>query len=105
LAFENLFIIILLIMGFKISPQDAYERAERQHDKFNRKNKTQQNKLPTLEEQLRWADELEDKARQARLKKAEEEANKKYFAPMYDAKLKAEQHEIQKQKQNEKNKG
>jgi hypothetical protein len=74
LAFKNLFIIILLIMGFRISPFDAYERAERQHDKFNRKNKTQQNKLPTLEEQLRWADELEGKARQARLKKAEEDA-------------------------------
>jgi hypothetical protein len=78
-------------MGFKISPFDAYERAERQHDKYNRKNKTPNAKLPTLEEQIQRADELEGRARQARLEKAAEESNKKHFAPLYDAKLKYEQ--------------
>jgi hypothetical protein len=92
-------------MGFKISPFDAYDRAERQHDKYNRKNKTSNTKLPTLEEQLRWADELTEKARQERLKKSEEAASTKRFSPMYDAKFKAEQAELQKQKKNEKNKG
>jgi len=78
-------------MGFKISPFEAFNRAERIHDKFNRRNPTSSNKLPTLEEQLRALDEMEEKARQERLRKAEEAKNEKRFAPLYDAKFKSEQ--------------
>jgi len=78
-------------MGFKISPFEAFNRAERQHDKFNRRNPTSKSKLPTLEEQLRALDEMEEKARQERLKRMEEEKNEKRFSPLYEAKFKSEQ--------------
>ncbi len=78
-------------MGFKISPQDAFARAERQHEKFNRKNKTIKHKELTLEEQIAKMDALDEKNRQERLKKREEEESKKYFSPMYEAKFKYEQ--------------
>jgi len=78
-------------MGFKISPFEAFNRAERIHDKVNRRNPTKSNKLPTLEEQLRMLDEQEEKARQERLRKAEEAKNEKRFSPLYDAKFKSEQ--------------
>jgi hypothetical protein len=78
-------------MSFKISPFEAFNRAERIHDKFNRRNPTSKSKLPTLEEQLRALDELEEKRRQERLKKMEEEKNEKRFSPLYDAKFKSEQ--------------
>ena len=89
-------------MGFKISPQDAFARAERQNDSFNRKNKTNRHKEMTLEEQLRWADQLEEKARKERIKKKEEEENTKYFSPMYEAKFLYEQ-SLKNEKKNEKN--
>ena len=78
-------------MGFKISPFDAYDRAERQHDKYNRKNKTSGNKLPTLEEQIQRANELEELNRKKRIEDKKIEDSKKHFAPLYDAKLKYEQ--------------
>ena len=78
-------------MGFKISPFEAFNKAERQHDSFNRKNPTKSNKLPTLEEQLRVLDEMEQKARQERLRKMEESKNEKRFSPLYEAKFKSEQ--------------
>lgn len=77
-------------MGFKISPFEAFNRAERQHDKFNRRNPSQQSKLPTLEEQLKMLEDLEEKARQDRLKKMEETKNEKRFSPLYEAKFKSE---------------
>jgi hypothetical protein len=78
-------------MGFKISPFEAFNRAERIHDKVNRRNPTSNSKLPTLEEQLRALDEMEDKARQERLRKMEESKNEKRFSPLYEAKFRAEQ--------------
>ena len=54
-------------------------------------NPTKQTKLPTLEEQLRALDELEEKQRQERLQKLEEQRNEKRFSPMFEAKFKAEQ--------------
>lgn len=77
-------------MGFKISPFEAFNRAERQHDKFNRRNPSQQSKLPTLEEQLKMLEDLEEKARQDRLKKMEETKGEKRFSPLYEAKFKSE---------------
>lgn len=90
-------------MAFKISPFDAYARAERMNDKFNRKNKTNKYKEPTLEEQLKWADELEEKARKERMKKKQEEDNTKHFSPMYDAKFKYEQSLKEKDAKNKNN--
>ena len=78
-------------MGFKISPFDAYDRAERQHDKYNRKNKTSNDKLPTLEEQIKRADEIEKLNRLKRIEDKQIEDSRKHFAPLYDAKLKYEQ--------------
>jgi hypothetical protein len=76
-------------MGFKISPQDAFERAERQHDKFNKHNKTVNNKLPTLAEQIEAFDRLEEENRKKRMEKRTEESAPR-FSPLYDAKFKSE---------------
>ena len=73
------------------------------NDKFNRKNKTTKYKEPTLEEQLKWADELEEKARKERMKKKQEEDNTKYFSPMYEAKFKYEQSLKEKDAKNKNN--
>ena len=78
-------------MGFKTCSQDEFDKAIRNFDKFNRKNKSTENKLPTLAEQLAALDVLEEKQRQERLKKAEEQKNEKRFSPLYEAKLKSEQ--------------
>ena len=77
-------------MGFKTCAQDEFDRAMRKFDKLNRQNQSN-SKLPTLEEQLRMLDEMEDKARQERLRKMEESKNEKRFSPLYDAKFKSEQ--------------
>ena len=77
-------------MGFKTCAQDEFDRAMRKFDKLNRQNQSN-SKLPTLEEQLRALDEMEDKARQERLRKMEEEKNEKRFSPLYEAKFRAEQ--------------
>jgi hypothetical protein len=76
-------------MGFKISPQDAFERAERQHDKFNKRNKTESNKLPTLSEQIEAFERLEEENRRKRMEKRAEESAPR-FSPLYDAKFKSE---------------
>lgn len=90
-------------MGFKISPQDAFARAERMNDKFNRKNKTNKFKEPTLEEQIAKMNALDEKNRQERLRKREEEENKKYFSPMYEAKFNYEQSLKNKDEKNKNN--
>ena len=89
-------------MGFKISPFEAFDRAERIHDKFNRRNKTEKTKIPTLAEQLAALEAQEEKARQERLRKMDEAKNEKHFSPLYEAKFKAEQ--AQKQNENDKSK-
>jgi hypothetical protein len=90
-------------MAFKISPQDAFARAERMNDKFNRKNKTNKFKEPTLEEQIAKMNALDEKNRQERLRKREEEENKKHFSPMYEAKFNYEQSLKNKDEKNKNN--
>jgi len=73
-------------MGFKISPFEAFDRAERIHDKVNRKIKTSDHKEPTLEEQLRNLELLEQKKReQRRLQREQENANR--FTPAAAARV------------------
>jgi hypothetical protein len=76
-------------MGFRISPQDAFEKAERVHNKINRSVKTEQSKLPTLAEQIEALERLEDENRRKRQAKREEE-NVPRFAPLYEAKMNSE---------------
>jgi hypothetical protein len=83
-------------MGFKISPFDAFDRAERIHDKVNRRIPTSKYREPTLAEQIA---ELENKnlerKEQARLER--EKQNAPRFHPMYEAKLKSDQAERERQ--------
>lgn len=82
-------------MGFKTCSQAEFEKAMNKFDKLNRKNKTQYRE-PTLAEQIadleRKNEERKEKARLER-----EKSNKPMFHPMYEAKLKSEQAERERQ--------
>jgi len=90
-------------MGFKISPFEAFDRAERIHDKVNRKIKTDSYKEPTLEEQLKSLEVFEEKKRIERQKQREIESRAR-FTPSsaahiaYENTLKKEQEKQSKKK-------
>lgn len=84
-------------MGIKISSQDAFERAMRRNEKINRNNKTAKNKLPTLAEQLAWLDDYNAEQKRKHME-AKEEANKPRYSPLYDAKRKADEAELKRNK-------
>lgn len=87
-------------MGFKISPFEAFARAERQHDKYNRRNPTSKSKIPTLAEQLAEIEKMEREAKE-RARQQREEDNKPRFSPLYDAKRAADQKEAERKEREE----
>lgn len=78
-------------MSFKTCSQDEFERAMNKFDKINRRNKTQ-SKMPSLAEQIKQMDELEEMQRKKYLSQKLEE-NKPRFSPLYAAKYASEQRE------------
>lgn len=83
-------------MGFKTCSQAEFEKAMNKFDKLNRRNKTSYRE-PTLAEQIADLERKNrERAEQARLEK-ERNANKVWMHPMYEAKLKGEQVERERQ--------